>query len=83
MKRLALSLLPLALAACATATQPANKGGDVVSSDVTCDREVRTGTILPKTHCSTAAERDAARRAAREATDAIRPQGAIRGAGGN
>lgn len=83
MIRVALALLPLALVACATAPQPTDKAGEVVTSEVTCDREVRTGTILPKTHCSTAAEREAARRAAREAGEAIRPQGAIRGTGGN
>jgi hypothetical protein len=82
MKRLALYMLPLVLAACA-APKPTNEAGEVVSSDVTCDREVRTGTILPKTHCSTAADREAARQAARQAGEAIRPQGAIRGNGGN
>ena len=83
MKRLALCLLPLLLAACASAPKPTNEAGEVVSNDVTCDREVRTGTILPKTHCSTAADREAARQAARQAGEAIRPQGVIRGNGGN
>lgn len=83
MKRLALCLLPLALAACTTAPKPASPGGEVASSDVTCDREVRTGTILPRTHCASAADREAARQAARQVGEAIRPQGStIRGNGG-
>lgn len=57
-----LTLLPLALAACAATMPPANEVPvAAVDKDTVCEREARTGTSLPTTRCRTAAEREAAR----------------------
>lgn len=59
MKRLLLSLIPLALAACAAA--PADKSKDVtlapIDKDTICEKEAPTGTSLPRTRCRTAEQR--------------------------
>lgn len=67
MKRLLLTLLPLALAACAS-TPPANKDASLASADkdTICDRETRTGSMLLQTKCRTAEQREAERRAVQD-----------------
>lgn len=60
MKRLLLSLLPLALAACAASAPPEKEVPlAAVDKDTVCEREARTGTSLPKTRCHTAEQRKA------------------------
>lgn len=71
MKRLLLvALLPAALIGCAT---PATTEPTVVATaDATCDREVKTGSIMPTVRCRTAAEREADRKSAENAADFVR-----------
>ena len=73
MKRMLSLLLPVALAACATTTTPpagtAQAGAD---SGTICDRDARTGSMLPTTRCTTAAEREAAKRDVSATAEAVR-----------
>ena len=77
MQRMLLILLPLtlALAACASTTPPA-KDGAPASADAgtVCDRDSRTGSMLPTTRCTTAAEREAARRDVNAVSESVRNQ---------
>ncbi|MBL8277570.1 MAG: hypothetical protein JNL93_12785 [Pelomonas sp.] len=73
MNRFLVCLLPLALAACAAAPQ-ADKAQAGADAGTVCDRETRTGTLMPTTRCTTAAEREAAQRAAQSVGDAVRQQ---------
>jgi hypothetical protein len=59
MNRLLLSLLPLALAACAAAPAEKDVPLAAVDKDTICERESRTGTSLPTTRCRNAAQRKA------------------------
>lgn len=59
MKRLLLSLIPLALAACASAPPEKEVPLAAVDKDTICEREARTGTSLPTTRCRTAEQRKA------------------------
>lgn len=71
MKRfLLVALLPAALIGCAAPaeTQPTV----VASTDASCDREVKTGSIMPTVRCRTAAEREADRKSAENARDFVR-----------
>ncbi|KQV47263.1 hypothetical protein ASC95_24075 [Pelomonas sp. Root1217] len=54
----------MVLAACASTTPAPAKDAAVAAADenVVCDRETRTGTILPTKRCRTAEQREADRR---------------------
>ncbi|NCT82913.1 MAG: hypothetical protein GXC94_07205 [Comamonadaceae bacterium] len=67
-----LGLLPLALAACASAPKPetAAAQGDAVS----CKRETQVGSMLPSTQCRTAMQRAADRAAVDEMNQALKKQ---------
>lgn len=62
-----LTLLPLLLAACASAP-PGDKDATVANADkdTICDRETRTGSMLLTTKCRTAEQREAERRAVQD-----------------
>ncbi|MGM9485476.1 hypothetical protein ACS5PN_30085 [Roseateles sp. NT4] len=74
MKHLLLSsLFALALAGCASTPAPttntaANDGG------ATCEKEVSTGSMLSKSRCRTAEQREAERAGVAATADAIRQQ---------
>lgn len=75
MKRIFLTLLPLALAACASTTPPAQSGPQVAADNGTiCERDSPTGSMLPKTRCTTAAEREATQRSTQAVSEAVRNQ---------
>lgn len=60
MNRLLLSLLPLALAACAaTVPDPKEVAVAAADKDTICEREPRSGTNFPTTRCRTAEQRKA------------------------
>lgn len=59
MNRLLLSLLPLALAACAAAPAAPEVALAPLDKDTLCEREASTGTSLPKKRCRTAEQRKA------------------------
>ncbi|MCY4753548.1 hypothetical protein [Pelomonas aquatica] len=74
MKRSLLLLSPLLLAACASA--PTDPKQDVaaapIDKDTICERETRTGTLMPTLRCRTAAQREADKRDAEAVSDAVR-----------
>jgi hypothetical protein len=71
---LLLALLPAALLGCATAPTPAPAANApvVASQDLSCEREVKTGTMMPTTRCRTAEQREADRKSAETAADFVR-----------
>ncbi|MEO6279820.1 hypothetical protein [Roseateles sp.] len=69
MKRLLISLLLVGLAGCAAPPQT----NDPVTAGTICEREVRVGSALPVTRCTTAEQREADRRAAEAAGNTVRP----------
>jgi hypothetical protein len=72
MKRaLLLALLPATLIGCAT--PPADPGTTTVASqDATCDKETKTGSMMPTVRCRTAAQREADAKSAENAKDFVR-----------
>lgn len=73
MKRMLSLLLPVMLAACAsTTTPPAGTAQAAADNGTLCERDARTGSMLPTTRCTTAAEREAARRDVNAAAEAVR-----------
>lgn len=72
MKRALLAaLLPAILIGCTT--PPADTKTTVASAaDTICDREVKTGSMMPTVRCRTAAEREADRKSAESAADFVR-----------
>ncbi|MBW8844055.1 MAG: hypothetical protein JF607_03650 [Burkholderiales bacterium] len=74
MKRLLLPLIPLLLAACASApTEPKQEVALApVDKDTICEREARTGTSLPTTRCRTAEQRKAAQEGVAQVEEARR-----------
>lgn len=75
MKLLLLPLIPLLLTACATAPAPqaTTAAASAQKADGTfCERETQTGSMMPKTRCTTEAQREAERRAAASMGDAVR-----------
>lgn len=77
MKRILLRLMPVVLAACASTPPPPPTDGEMAARgpDVTCEREVRTGTSLPTKRCRTVEQREADRRAVDGVRDAVRNTG--------
>ena len=59
MKRLLLSLIPLALAACAAAPTEKDVALAAADKDTICERETRTGSNFSKLNCRTAEQRKA------------------------
>ena len=59
MKRVLLTLLPLALAACAAAPAEKEVALAPLDKDTICERESSTGSNLPKTRCRTGEQRKA------------------------
>ena len=82
MKRMLMPLLSLALAACASAP-PADKQAASADNGTVCERDARTGSMLPSTRCTTAAERDAARRGVDTVSESVRNQRAAQTKGGS
>lgn len=78
MTRLLLLLPALALTACASAPPTATP---VATDGVSCEREYRVGSSLPANRCSSAAQREADRRAVEAVGERIRPGAATRDAG--
>ncbi|CAM3946713.1 hypothetical protein [Roseateles saccharophilus] len=74
MKRPLLLFLPLLLAACASAPSEPKQAAAVVSNDkdTICERETRTGTMLPTVRCRTAAQREAEKREVEAVSDGMR-----------
>lgn len=73
MKRMISVLLPVVLAACAsTATPPAGTAQAATDNGTICERDARTGSMLPTTRCTTAAEREAAKRDVSATAEAVR-----------
>lgn len=68
MKRILLALVPVVLAACAAAPTP-SANPTVADADTICEREARTGTILPSTRCRTAEQRKEERAAVNSAEE--------------
>ncbi len=68
---LPVTVLCAALAGCAA---PAAQEGTptTTATDATCDREVKTGSLMPTVRCRTAAEREADRKSAEGAADFVR-----------
>lgn len=83
MKRLLLTLLPLALAACATTTPPKEGAQAATDAGTVCDRDARTGSMLPTTRCTTAAEREEAKRNTQAVSEAVRQQRSAQTKGGS
>ena len=79
---LMLTLLPIALAACAATTPPKQSEQAAVDADPICEREARTGSMLPKTRCTTAADREAAKRDVDATNEAVRQQRSAQSKGG-
>lgn len=75
MKRLLPPLLPLVLAACAS-TPPANQQAAASAADngTVCEREIPTGSMLSKSKCRTAEQREAERAGVAATAEAIRNQ---------
>lgn len=71
MKRLLLTLLPLALAACASAPPAGQQAAD---NGTLCERETPTGSMLAKSKCRTAEQREADRAGVAATAEAIRNQ---------
>lgn len=79
-----MTLLPLALAACAATTPTAKDGTQAADNKGTvCDRDARTGSMLPTTRCTTAAEREAEQRNTQAVSEAVRQQRAAQTKGGS
>lgn len=74
MKRSFLLLLPLLLAACASAPTDPKQVVATASDDkdTICERETRTGSMMPTVHCRTAAQREQDKRDAEAAGDVLR-----------
>lgn len=75
MKRLLLPLIPLLLAACASAPTESKQGvaQAPADKDTICEREARTGTNLLTMRCSTAEQRKAAQDEVAQMKEARRP----------
>ena len=72
MNRLLLSLLPLALAACASAPPEKDVPLAAADKDTICERETRSGTNFPTTRCRTAEQRKAEQAAVSQVEDTRR-----------
>ena len=72
MNRLLLSLLPLALAACASAPPEKDVSLAAADKDTICERETRSGTNFPTTRCRTAEQRKAEQAAVSQVEDTRR-----------
>ena len=72
MNRLLLSLLPLALAACASAPPEKDVPLAAADKDTICERESRSGTNFPTTRCRTAEQRKAEQAAVTQVEDTRR-----------
>jgi len=74
MKRSLLLLSPLLLAACASAPTAPKQEVAVVPTDkdTVCERETRTGSMMPTLRCRTAAQRDAEKRDMEATSDNLR-----------
>lgn len=72
MKRLLLPLLPLLLAACASAPERKEVALAAAEPGTLCEKEASTGTSLPKTRCRTAAQRKAELEGVQQTEDARR-----------
>jgi hypothetical protein len=59
---------------CASTPAPAPTATTVASAskDVVCDRETRTGSMMPTSRCTTAAQREADQKSADNAADFVR-----------
>jgi hypothetical protein len=75
MKRLLLPLVPLVLAACAS-TPPAGPQAATGATDkgTVCERDIPTGSMLSKSTCRTAEQREAERAGVAATAEAIRNQ---------
>lgn len=70
MTRLLLTtLIPLVLAACAA---PKPEGAQAQGDNVTCEREVQVGSMIPKSSCRSASQRAADRAAVDEMGQALK-----------
>ncbi|MDR7272679.1 uncharacterized protein YcfL [Pelomonas saccharophila] len=78
MKRLLMPLLILLLAACAS-QQPAATQAATDDKGTICERQTPTGSLMPTTRCTTAAEREEARRSVNNVSENVRNQRAAQG----
>jgi hypothetical protein len=73
MKRLLMPVLILMLAACASNPQD-GKQAAADDKGTICERDTPTGSMLSTTRCTTAADREAARRSVDGVSEAVRNQ---------
>lgn len=71
-RALLIALLPATLIGCAAPVEPSAPAATVAAADASCDREVKTGSMMPTVRCRTAAEREADRKSAEGASDFVR-----------
>jgi len=71
-RALTLALLPAALIGCASPPPEAPTTVAAAGKDLMCDKEIKTGSMMPATRCRTAEQRAADQRAVEEAADLIK-----------